>query len=271
MPLPPPEPDHLAGLRLYGEGLDDAALAEWFASEEQGYFALAGGRGENPVGALHRRHALRHLPPRRYAHALALGAADGGEYAALAPSVDRFTAIEPGRGFWRGEIGGTPAEYRMPTLRGAIDLPDGACDLACAFGVLHHIPNVSEVLAELGRVLAPGAPLILREPIVSLGDFRADRPGLTAHERGIPRALMAPMLDAAGFDVLAHSLAGFPGLPLLAARLGVADPWDRPGFVALDALLARLTGWNARYWRPRFRHKIAPTMAYWVAVRRPLA
>lgn len=268
--LPPPLPEHLRGALLYGEGLDDAALAEWFASEEQGYAELPEARGDNPVAALHRLHALRHLPPRFYAHALALGAADGREYAVFAPLVERFTAIEPGRGFWRPEIAGRPADYRMPAQRGTIDLPDGACDLACAFGVLHHIPNVSEVLTELARVLAPGAPLILREPVVSLGDFRQPRHGLTPHERGIPHHLMNRMLVEAGFEVVARSWAGFAGLPRVAARLGIANPWDSRGFVALDAALSRAMAWNARYWRPRLRDKLAPTMAYWVALRRPL-
>lgn len=269
MPLPAPTNADLTGQTLYGEGLDEAGLAEWFAAEEQGYFDIAQGQGENPTGAVHRHHVLRHLPAgARFAHCLALGAADGGEYGAIAPLVERFTAIEPGRGFWRGEIGGKPAEYRMPTLRGAIDLADEACDMACAFGVLHHIPNVSEVLAELARVLKPGAPLILREPIVSLGDFRQPRPGLTAHERGIPHHLMDRMLAEAGFELERKSLAGFPGLQQIARRMGVSQPWDNPAFAAIDALAARLMGWNARYWRPRLIDKAAPTMAYWLARRR---
>ena len=270
MTLPAPTFDDLTGRTLYGEGLDDAGIAAWFASEEQGYFELTGGARENPTGAVHRHHALRHLPPRRYATALALGAADGGEYGIFAGQVDRFIAIEPGRGFWRDRIAGAPAEYRMPTPRGTIDLPDGVCDLACSFGVLHHIPNVSEVLAELARVLAPGAPLILREPIVSLGDFRRPRPGLTTHERGIPRALMGRMLAEAGFTVRAHSLAGFPGLQQIARRLGLRQVWDNRAFVLADAAASWLMAWNARYWRPRLWDKAAPTMGYWVAIRDPL-
>lgn len=271
MPLPAPTFADLTGSTLYGEGLDDDGLAEWFASEEQGYFDLAQSQGENPTGAVHRHHALRHLPgAARFAHCLALGAADGGEYGAIAPLVERFTAIEPGRGFWRDAIAGRPAEYRMPSLRGAIDLPQGACDLVCGFGVLHHIPNVSEVLVELGRVLTPGGWLILREPVVSLGDFRAPRPGLTAHERGIPHRLMDRMLAGAGFAVKAKSFAGFPGLQAIARRLGINQPWDHPGFVAADALAARLMAWNLRYWRPRLRDKAAPTMAYWLAQRQTL-
>src|SRR5690606_17145457 len=129
---------------------------------------------------------FRFLGNRRYGCCLALGAASGREYAALQGRVARFVAIEPWRRFWRETIAAAPAEYRSPTLRGTIDLPDGSCDLAGSFGVLHHIPNVAEVLGELARVLEPGGMLLIREPISSLGDFRRPRPGLTRNERGIP-------------------------------------------------------------------------------------
>lgn len=269
MALPPPTLDELRGRRLYGEALDADGIDEWFEDERNGYFELAGtDNGKNCTAALHRRHALRFLPRRRFPLALALGAADGREYAPFAPLVDRFEAVEPGRGFWREEIAGIPAAYRDPLPDGRIDLAEASVDLACAFGVLHHIPNLSAVLAGLARVMAPGAPLILREPIVSLGDFRRPRPGLTAHERGIPHRLMDTLLKQAGFEPVRKSFAGFPGLRQAALRAGIAQPWDSPGFVALDALVSRAMAWNARYWRPRLIDKAAPTMAYWVALRR---
>ncbi|MBW8784877.1 MAG: methyltransferase domain-containing protein [Novosphingobium sp.] len=263
-------PPELLGLRLHGEGLDDADLAAWFADEQDGYFGIAGPAADDEAqqrSAANEYHLFRHLPPRRFACCLALGAAGGREYVGLAGRVERFVAIEPGRGFWRDTIAGAPAEYRVPTLRGTIDLPDGACDLAGAFGVLHHIPNVAEVLAELARVLAPGAPLMLREPITSLGDFRRPRPGLTRNERGIPHAMMDQMLAAAGFRIRRKRFVSVPGTRELPARLGLSNAWDNPAIIRLDAALARLTAWNARYWRPRLWHKLAARAAYWLAER----
>jgi len=263
----PPTPE-LLGQRLHGEGLDDAALAAWFADEEEGYAAIAGDDGEDGgAGMANRIHAFGFLGERQFRQCLALGAATGREYAALAGRVARFVAIEPGRRFWRPTIAGAPAEYRAPTLRGTIDLPDGSCDLAGSFGVLHHIPNVSEVLGELARVLAPGGVLMIREPIASLGDFRRPRRGLTRNERGIPPALMERMLDAAGFAVRARRFVDFPGSDTLVRRLGVARPWEHAWFVRLDHLVSSLTAWNARYWRPRLVDKLAPRAAYWIAER----
>jgi len=263
-----PPTAELLGLRLHGEGLDDAAIAAWLADEEQGYAELVGEVGEDGgTGEANRFHAFRFLGDRKFDCCLALGAASGREYAPLEGRVGRFVAIEPGRRFWRPTIAGAPADYRAPTARGTIDLPDGSCDLAGSFGVLHHIPNVSEVLCELARVLKPGGLLLIREPVSSLGDFRRPRPGLTRNERGIPPDLMDRMLAEAGFTVRERHFVDFPGGDTLARRLGVARPWDHAWFVRLDHAVSGLMAWNARYWRPRLIDKLAPRAAYWVAER----
>lgn len=266
MPLPAPTEAELSGRSLYGEGLDDAALAEWLAAEAEGYAGLVGEAAESRTAALTRHHLLPHLPPGPFPLALALGPGTGGDYAALAGRVGRFIAIEPARSLWRSALAGAPAEFREPTLRGTIDLPDASLDLAVGFGVLHYIPNVSEVLTEVARALKPGAPLILREPIGWLGDFRRPRPGLTRHERGIPHRLMDRLLAEAGLTVAAKSFASFPGPRELAWRLG-HNPWDHAGWVRLDALLARVMAWNAGYRRQKLRQKLAPRLCHWLAFR----
>ena len=268
-----PLPDALLGRRLHGADLDAAGIAAWFADEQNGYADLVGDDGRDDdaapsTGHAIRFHALPYLGTRHFAYCLALGAADGREYAPFAGRVDRFVAIEPGRKFWRGEIAGAPADYRLPSLNGTLDLADASCDLAASFGVLHHIPNVAEVLAEVARVLQPGAPFLIREPITSLGDFRRPRPGLTRNERGIPHAMLDAMLAEAGFAVRAKRFVNFPGTRELPFRLGLASAWDNRAIVRLDAALAALTAWNARYWRPRLWDKLAPRSAYWVAERR---
>lgn len=261
----------LRGERLAGADLDDAGLAAWLAAEERGFVTLAGPR-PGPVvpnaAALNWWHALRHLGPRRFRTCLALGPARGADYLALAERVERFVAIEPAREWWGETIGGTPAEFRPPTLRGATGLPDRSVELAGCFSVLHHIPNVGEVIGELGRVLAAGGWLVVREPIVSMGDFRRPRPGLTAHERGIPHAMMDGFLCDAGLTIVRKSLCQTPGPFQLARRLGVTRPNDTRWFVILDALISRALAWNTRYWRPRLWQKAAPTMGFWVA-RKP--
>lgn len=267
-----PIPDTLLGRRLHGADLDEAGIAAWFADEQCGYADLVGDGGPDEdakctSGHAIRFHALPWLGTRHFACCLALGAADGREYAPFAGRVDRFVAVEPGRKFWRSKIAGAPADYRLPSLHGTLTLADASCDLAASFGVLHHIPNVAEVLGEVARVLTPGAPFLIREPIVSLGDFRRPRPGLTRNERGIPHAMLDAMLAEAGFAVRAKRFVNFPGTRELPFRLGLASAWDNRAIVRLDSALASVTAWNARYWRPRLWDKLAPRSAYWIAER----
>ena len=266
----------MLGRVLHGEGLDDEGLTRWLEQETQVYSALK----RNPWSlddnaaalpsnaAFNQHYFVRHLPPGNFRCCLALGAASGSDYAMLRGRVDRFVAIEPVRGFWRETLAGAPAEFREPTLRGVIALPDESCDLAGCFGVLHHVANVSEVLVELARLLTPGGHLMIREPILSMGDFRKPRPGLTPNERGIPHQLMDRMLDRAGFDVARKNFVDFSRLDLVASRLGLRQPWQSPAFIRLDAVVSRLSAWNMRYWRPRLWHKFAPTTACWIAVKR---
>lgn len=41
---------------------------------------------------------------------------------------------------------------------------EGEFDLALAFGILHHIPNLEDAVAEIARVLTPGGLFIFRDP-----------------------------------------------------------------------------------------------------------
>lgn len=61
-------------------------------------------------------------------------------------------------------------EYREPTVSGKMLFPNDSFDLITCFGVLHHIPNVAYVMSECFRSLRPGGYMLLREPIVSMGD-----------------------------------------------------------------------------------------------------
>ena len=47
----------------------------------------------------------------------------------------------------------------------ALPFPDGAFDLVCAFDLLEHVDDDGGVLAELARVAAPGAALLLSAPL----------------------------------------------------------------------------------------------------------
>lgn len=63
-----------------------------------------------------------------------------------------------------------------------LDFESEQFDLITCLGALHRIPNVSMVVNELYRCLGKGGYLLLREPVVSMGDWSVPREGLTKRE-----------------------------------------------------------------------------------------
>jgi asparagine synthase (glutamine-hydrolysing) len=180
-----------SGEILFGDDFDEQAVAEWYEAEKLGYFDLSEGEDRFAYKALNGRHFFGRLAGQKLDVCLALGCAQGADVAALAPSVDRFIAVEPAQEWWSDSIGGKPATYLMPKLDGSLPIESGTVDCATAFGVLHHIPNVTQVLKEVARVLRPGALLFVREPASSMGDWREPRRGVTLQRARHSEALAA--------------------------------------------------------------------------------
>jgi SAM-dependent methyltransferase len=258
---------YFSGAALYGDDFGAAEIAAWFADEREGYAALepvnhqAGYR--YAYHGLNRVHGFRHLPPGRFQTAVGLGAAYAEELRPLVDRIDRIIVIEPSASLRASELRGVPLEYREPALNGDLPLGDATADLVTCFGVLHHIPNVSHVLAEIGRVLRPGGYALIREPIVSMGDWREPRRGVTKRERGIPLHLFRRATRGAGLSVERETLCACPLTPRLTRGW-----WpDSERSVAFDAVLCRLTAWNLRYHATAWHHKIRPTSAFLVLRR----
>ncbi len=266
-------PEELLGKRLNGNDFTYEQIEQWFVQEQSGYSDLVSGIYADTAGvsygyaALNYRHGFRHLQGREFDTCLALGCAQGDDVVGIAPRVKRFIAIEPAKNWWSPSIGGTPADYREPDVLGRIAVEDGSIDLAVSFGVLHHIPNVEFVISEIGRCLAKGGVFMLREPVVSMGDFRKPRRGLTANERGIPVALLENYLMAAGMVIERRNFYLMSGIEGMARKLGIRQGMSSPIVVWLDAIASALTRWNARYWRPKLWQKIAPTSVFIMAVK----
>lgn len=253
----------LNGTRLYGNDFTGARLAEWVAAESDGYYQLATSDfAETLAEEGHEYAALNRsdgacLRGKCFPVALVLGCADGSDVQALGVEIGRVIAIEPAQDWWTDRLGNSPAEFRMPTVDGTIDLPDASVDLVVAFGVLHHIANVEFVLSELGRVLKPGGFLALREPISLMGNFTVLRCGLTRHERGIPVALLRQFIAAAGMQVTRLRYRMSPGLPELLYRLGKRS-YTYDWLVAADQLVSRVLAFNDRYWRDKAWKMVTP-------------
>ena len=265
---PDPIEPWLDGTRLWGDDFGPDDIAAWYADEAEAYAALdtADTRGERYLyHAWNRLHGFGHLEAgSRFAHVLAFGSAYGDELEAIAGRMDRITVVDPSEAFdGRTEIAGVPIERVRPAPSGDLELPDGAVDLVTCFGVLHHIPNVSHVVAELARATAPGGHLLVREPIVSMGDWRRPRPGLTSRERGVPVDVLRRACTAAGLVVERETLCGFSLTPRLLGPF-VTDVYNSPAATRADAAACRLAAGRVRYHATSAWQKLRPTSVFLV-------
>ncbi len=107
----------------------------------------------------------------------------------------------------------------------------------------------------------------MREPIVSMGDWRKARPGLTARERGLPPKCMQRVVDECGLKTVAHHQLGFGPLLKLANRMGGFDTWNSPAFTRLDQAASTAFRWNYKYHRTTIWQRFAPTVGFWALTK----
>lgn len=257
----------LRGDAIYGDGFGPDELAAWYADEKEGFADLyaVGDEAFYPYHAMNRHHGFNRLPPgRRFAHALGIGAAHGREIEPIAGRVTLFTILEPSDQFKGDAIAGTPARWVKPAPSGDMPFDDGTFDLVTCFGVLHHIPNVSHVIAEIARTMRPGGFALIREPIVSMGDWRRSRPGLTKRERGLPRKLFLESLERSGLRVRHEGLCMFRPWVVIADRLKV-PVFDRDWSTKVDAALSSLMRWHTPYHATSAWDNVRPASMFVVA------
>lgn len=259
----------LSGRELYGDDFTPSEVTAWFEDEREASARLWATYRREYVyeyHALNVRHGYRHLPDRLFEVAVGLGAAYGHELLPIIGRIGKVIVVEPSAELRSSSLRGVPLEYRNPAPNGDLPCESESADLVTCHGVLHHIPNVTHVVRELARCLKTGGYALVREPVVSMGEWTNFRPGLTTRERGIPIGILRKVMRDAGLRIARESFCLFPGV----ARLGeafVATPYNYEAVVALDSLLCRLTTWNLQYHAARSWKKVRPTSAYIVTVK----
>jgi SAM-dependent methyltransferase len=258
---------YFSGQRLYGDDFAPAEIRAWFDDEREGYANLGAGaldETQYEYHALNVFHGFRHLPRgQRFNDVLGFGSCFGGEFAPIAERLGHLTIVDPSDAFVRASVFGVPCHYVKPVESGTLPFDDASFDLLTCFGVLHHIPNVSHVVSELARCLRPGGYALIREPVVSMGDWREPRPGLTKRERGLPVHYFRDALEANGLKVQRLGWCVFPPLPQVGDRLKVRA-FNLPWVTWLDAGICALLAPNLRYHATRTWHKFRPNSAYFV-------
>jgi SAM-dependent methyltransferase len=258
--------DCLSGQRLYGDDFSEDAIQAWFEDEKEG-FADLGAKNQASYcyeyHGLNLLHGFRYLPTKTYRHTLSVGGAYGEELRPFLRNIKAITILEPSGAFATESLEGVPVEYARPHPTGIMPFKDETFDLATCFGCLHHIPNVSAVLRELYRCIKAGGFALIREPIISMGDWRLPRRGLTKRERGIPLPVFRMLITKAGFSIEKETLCGFP----LTSRIGgvlVTHHYNSHMMVRIDQFLARMFVRNYRYHPATFIQKFIPTVAAYV-------
>jgi SAM-dependent methyltransferase len=262
---------YFSGSKVYGDDFSLDKIAQWYHEEENAYFELVTSSTDGYNYIYHRLnhfHLYRHLGDQRFRRCLAFGCARGDDVSPLARQVERFVAIEPAEKWWCAEILGTPATFIKPLISGDIPFERGTFDLVVCLSVLHHIPNVTHVLSEIGRVSSPEAVFLLREPISTMGDWRKPRPGLTKNQRGFPIQWLERTLRLCGFDTIRRSFCMFPTTHRIGRLLGFRSGYEHLPFLILDAAVSELMSWNLHYHRDSLLKKLAPWDASYILQKR---
>jgi ubiquinone/menaquinone biosynthesis C-methylase UbiE len=252
--------EYFNGSRLYGDDFGPSELREWYEAEKEGYFdAYEKNRIRPPYGchALNYYHGFRFLPKTRFDNVLGFGSGNGDELRPIINRSDRITIVDSSEQYTSTVLDGIPVDYVSPRIDGHISFTDSSFDLICCFSALHHVPNVSTVLCEFYRCLRPGGFALLREPVVSMGDWRKPRTGLTKNERGIPPALFRTMLKSSGFRILSEKLCMFPLIPRL-SRVLKQSAYNYKSMIYIDAMLSTLFRYNDRYHPSTILQKLRP-------------
>lgn len=257
---------YLSGKKLYGDDFTPEQIAVWFKGEEEGYADLgAKNKSQYRYGyhELNRHHGFRFLSDRLLNEALGVGSAYGDEFLPLSDRIRKITILDPSDAFSGvSRIHGTPCQYAKPNPSGDLPFESNRFDLITCFGVLHHIPNVSHVIGEIHRCLSIGGFFLVREPVVSMGDWRKPRRGLTANERGIPVDIFDQIIQSTGFTVRNRSLCNFRLVPLLAGKMG-KDAFNSSIAVKIDSLISDAFPWKTKYHRTTMLERLAPaSIAY---------
>ncbi|HXY55561.1 MAG TPA: class I SAM-dependent methyltransferase [Nitrospirota bacterium] len=256
----------LTGNYLYGDDFGEQDILKWFRDEENAYYQLtvdSQSKHRCEFHALNYHYGYRYLKNMRFTHVLGVGSSFGDELIPVCGQSEHITILEPANGFSTGEVSHVPVKYVKPLPSGDLPFEDSKFDLITCFSVLHHISNVSKVSGEFFRCLKPGGYALVREPVVSMGDWRVPRHGLTRRERGIPQRILRDIFVASGFRVLKERKCCFS----ITSRLHhfTRGPvYNNSVIVRLDELMCALPVWRTTYHAQHWYKKLQPTAAFFV-------
>lgn len=259
--------EYFSGKKLYGDDFNPNQIKEWFKDEKEGYSGLIKDKKQkyecHQINKIHGYDRLKRV--KKFKRVLSFGGATGEELLPIIDRAEEIYIIEPSKKLRVKKIKGEPVKYITPKPDGKLKFKKDYFDLITCFGTLHHIPNVSSVFKELIRILKKDGYILIREPIVSMGDWRKPRKGLTKRERGIPENIFKRLIKEFGLRIVYKRKIMFPLLRRM--NLGELRGGNSKVMVYLDDLLSRVFSWNNRYHSTRFYHKLRPQSIFYVLMK----
>lgn len=246
------------GNKLHGADFDEVQLHKWFSEEVNAYKQLA----SKPdyfyeYHALNAKHAYSRLGDKHFQNILAYGSAYLDELVPIQANVNLIYKIDIDEYNTSKFIIDKPIISIQANHLGHLDIDSQTIELVTCFGALHHVANPGTVIEEFFRVMCHGAYLVIREPIVSMGNWDKPRMGLTKNERGIPYQILIGYITKAGFEIQYLSPCDFSPIASFCKLLPLA-PYNNRFITLIDAWFSRLFFAFYRYHRKSFLQRFAP-------------
>jgi ubiquinone/menaquinone biosynthesis C-methylase UbiE len=255
--------------KLYGDDFSFEQIKQWYNEETEGYADLG---SKNKISysygyhIMNQIHGYNKINKINFENVLGFGSAWGYEFEPIIKKIKNLTIIEPSDNLVNNRIGNLNPKYVKPNIDGSLPFDDNSFDLITCFGTLHHIPNVSFVISELVRVLKTNGYLLLREPIISMGDWREKRRGLTKNERGIPISFFDTELGRYSIEIVSKEYC-FTVTSLIQRAIGFffkKPIYSYKTYVVLDKYISSFLKKNIRYHATRKINKIGPQSIFYV-------
>lgn len=255
------------GHMLVGDDYTLEQIEKWFEQEKEAFFVNdAGNSYLDPWYAymryVNQRIGFSTFSNKKNGNMLVLGPGNGSEVCNFCDWS--LTFVEASKNFAAVLESDFPrSRVLSPALSGSIDLESNSQDVVCAFSVLHHIPNVSDIVAEVARVIKTGGVFLVREPCSSMGDWRYPR-SATPNERGLPVSWLIRTAQDEGLVIERKVPIFFSPINILLKKtVGILR---LPMFCvyAVDRLISSIVAFNDHYWRDTLLKRIGPSAYFYV-------